>query len=286
MTKLKDFTCKYINYNPITSELAESLGLRIPELYLNGEDMAKVAVYIRETSGAQYCRLPYDTCVIAENLGASIKYDDSPLGPRKAEDLLKNPLDFLDLPALDPTKGRLAEVMRACTLLKERGEIPVLEGRGIFDVMNSLIDIPKVIMALTRKGEIEKIGEKLKTDLMVFYKAAEEAGCEFFTYSDASAGLSLIGPRFSKKVTECFTLPLLKKWMEKMDDRCTLQICPKTSFLLTGMGMAEWKYKSVDKGRTYFDAYMNSPEIRITGQKCNHEMSMPSRGRVHYLELI
>lgn len=103
----------------------------------------------------------------------------------------------------------------------------MLEGRGIFDVMNSLIDIPKVIMALTRKGEIEKIGEKLKTDLMAFYKAAEEAGCEFFTYSDASAGLSLIGPRFSKKVTECFTLPLLKEWM--------------------GRWMADARYKSAPK---------------------------------------
>ena len=286
MKKPKDFTCKYADYNQLTPEFVAPLGLKIPDLYLDAEGMAKAAAYVKNVNRSRYCKLPFDTCVEAENLGAPIKYDRSPLGPRKAKDLLENPLDFLDLPPLDPRKGRLAKVLRACTLLKEQGEIPVLEVRGLFDVMNSLIDIPKVMMALTKKGEIEKIAEKMKADLMIYYKAAEETECKFFMYSDASAGLSLIGPRFSEKIAQAFTLPLIQEWMEKMGERCVLQLCPKTSFLLTGLDMARWKALSVDKELTYFDAYLSHPAVRLTGQRCSREISHPSGGRVHFLELI
>lgn len=286
MAKIKDYECKYASYNRLTPEVVAPLGLKIPDLYCKAEDLAKVAVHIKKENGYQYCSLPYDTAVHAENLGAPIQYDESPLGPRKAEDLLDEPLEFLNLPPLDPSKGRLSEILRACTLLKDQGEIPVLEIRGLFDVMNSLIDIPKVIMALTRKGEIEQIAEKMRKDIITYFKAAEEAGCTFFMYSDASAGVSLIGPRFSKKVAESFTLPLIKEWMEVMGDQCVLQVCPKTSFLLTGLDMAEWKYKTTDKDKTYFEAYLSDPEIRLTGQRCSREISHSSGGRINYLELV
>ncbi len=122
MAKIKDYECKYASYNRLTPEVVAPLGLKIPDLYCKAEDLAKVAVHIKKENGYPYCSLPYDTAVHAENLGAPIQYDESPLGPRKAEDLLDKPLGFLDLPPLDPSKGRLSKYCEHARFSKTKGK--------------------------------------------------------------------------------------------------------------------------------------------------------------------
>ncbi len=161
----------------------------------------------------------------------------------------------------------------------------MLEIRGLFDVMNSLIDIPKVIMALTRKGKSSRLPRRCERILLHILRQLKKQAVH-------SLCIAML-PQASSYRTEIFqesggviTIPLIKEWMEVMGDQCVLQVCPKTSFLLTGLDMAEWKYKTTDKDKTYFEAYLSDPEIRLTGQRCSREISHSSGGRINYLELV
>lgn len=82
MAKLIDFKCRYAEYTGISKELAAAEGLSLPEAYMDSDSLAKLALAMNGKDG--YCVLPIDPITEAENLGASIKYDDSPLGPEKS----------------------------------------------------------------------------------------------------------------------------------------------------------------------------------------------------------
>jgi len=284
MAKLVDFKCQYADYRGITPEYAASLGMKLPDLYLHAEDMVKLALQIKQERKSSFCKLPFDTCVEAENLGGMIKYDESPLGPRKSEDCLKETEEFLSLPGMDPSKGRMAELLKACRILTEQGETVALEIRGIFDMLNSLMDIQKVFMTCAGKPDLMKqVCEKAKTDLITYFLAAEKAGCHLFFYSDSSGGVNIIGPRFAKKIVDWFTYPLIKELERVLSKESIVHMCPKIAFMLTGCSKAKWKEETIEGQADYLSAYQNNPTVRFTGQKCNRELNVAAKRKIFHL---
>lgn len=287
MPKLVDFKCQYADYMGITPKYAETLGMKLPDLYLNAEDMVTLAMEIKKERKSSFCKLPLDTCVEAENLGAIIRYDESPLGPRKQSDLLNDTEDILNLPAIDPTKGRMAEILRACRLLTERGETVALGIRGFFDILNSLMDIQKFFMTAAMKPDVmARVSEKIRKDLIVYFLAAEKAGCSLFFYSDSTGGLNIIGPRYGKKMVEWFTYPLMKELSEVLSPGSLVHLCPKVAFMLVGCGKANWKEETTHGEEDFLEAYRANPEIKITGQRCNRNLNEKVGSRVYHLEMF
>lgn len=285
MTKLVDFKCQYADYKGITPEYAQSLGLKLPELYLKAEDMATLARVIKEERDSTFCKLPVDNCVEAENLGAVIRYDDSPLGPRKDKDILNDTEEVLNLPQMDPGKGRMAEILKACRLLTEEGETVALGVRGLFDILNSLMDIQKVFMTAAMKPDaMKQICDKIRKDLIIYFLAAEESGCRLFFYSDSTGGLNIIGPRYGKKIVEWFTLPLFKELEQVLSEDSLVHLCPKIAFMLTGSGKAAWAREENIDNKDFLDAYRANPKIRFTGQRCNRHLNDKAGKRVYHLD--
>ena len=96
MAKLIDYKCRYAEYTGISGEVAASEGLTLPEAYMNASSLAKLAQAMeKEKTG--YCVLPVDPVLEAENMGVSVKFDDSPLGPRKADNIEVSVINYLKL---------------------------------------------------------------------------------------------------------------------------------------------------------------------------------------------
>lgn len=287
MAKIKDFKCQYADYRGIDRELADSLGLKLPDLYKNSSDMAAYAKAIKERDGNIYCQLPFDTSVEGEALGAVLKYDESPLGPRKDGDLLQDPKEMLNLPQLDPSQGRIAEILKACDTLRAEGEKVLLEIRGLFDTANTLMDIQKFLMLWAMEPDVmQRICDKIRTDLVIYMTEAEKH-CDLLLYSDASGGVSVIGPRLAKQLVTWFTEPLMKELQQLLADGPALNMCPKTAFMLTGCGKAEYRRYETGSRQSYAEACFDLPkEIRLLGQRCSKTLNKPVKGHIDYLALL
>lgn len=287
MAKIKDFKCKYADYKGIDKAFVASLGLSIPQLYQNSKDMAAYAKAVKERDGSIYCKLPFDTAVEGEALGAVLKYDESPLGPRKDGDMLQDPKEILNLPDLNPKEGRIAEIFKACDQLRAEGEKVVLEIRGLFDIANTLLDIQKFLMIWAMEPDtMQKICDKIKKDLVIYITAAKEH-CDLLFYSDASGGVNVIGPRLAKQLVSMFTESFMKELQQVLRDGPALQMCPKTAFMLIGCGKAQYQRHETGDKQTYAEICFDLPEeIRFLGQRCNRMLNKPVKGHIDYLKLL
>lgn len=285
MKKIKDFKCSYANYTGIRKEFVNSIGLKLPEMYRDGREMAVYACAVRKEEGKSYCKLPFDTAVEAEAIGAVLKYDDSPLGPRKDRDLISEPKEILDLPEIDPAKGRMAEIIKACDILRQEGEVVVVEVRGLFDTLNGLIDIQKIMMTWVMEPNVmQQICDKIRNDIVKWLVAVKDH-CDLLTYSDSSGGVNVIGPRLAKQMVEWFTYPLMKEIENILDEENAVWLCPKVAFMLIGTGRAEFKHYETGEG-TYIDLSRKLPaNIHFLGQKCNKSLDCKVKNHISYLEL-
>ncbi len=287
MGKMVDFKCEYASYTGIDKDFVASLGLALPDMYHSAEAMAVYAKAVKERDGASYCKLPFDTAVEGEALGAVLKYDESPLGPRKDGDTVSDPKEILELPCLDPGKGRIAEILKACDRLRGQGEKVVLEIRGLFDIFNTLLDIQNVMMLWVMEPDTaQKICDKIRGDLVTYASAAKDH-CDLFFFSDASGGLNVVGPRMGKQIVKWFSYPLMKDLEEALKGGPAFQMCPKTSFMLLGCDKAEFVRWETNPGKTRAEVYFDLPDhIRFLGQSCNREMDKMVSGHIDYLRLL
>lgn len=287
MAKIKDFKCYHGDYSGIDKEFVTSLGLKLPDLYKDSKAMAVYAKAVKEKDGSIYCKLPFDTSAEGEALGAVLKYDESPLGPRKDGDTLQDPKEILNLPELNPEEGRIAEIFKACDQLRAEGEKVVLEIRGLFDIANTLLDIQKFLMLWAMEPDtMQKICDKIRTDLIVYFTAAKEH-CDLLFYSDASGGVNVIGPRLAKQLVTWFTEPFMKELQQVLKGGPALQMCPKTAFMLTGSKKAEYRRYETGDRQTYAEICFELPdEIRLLGQRCSRNLNKPVKGHIDYLALL
>ena len=286
MAKLLDYKCVYSEFKGLLKIDPEKYGLKVPELYQNAEDMVKTVLATRDEGGDPLLRLPIDTIALAENIGATVIYDTSTTGPRKNIDVVSSVKEVLDLPPADPTCGRMAEIMKGLRLLKDKGEEPVFAIHGLFDTLNGLIDMQKIIMEFAMDPALmQAVSDRIRNDIVTVCLAAEEAGARLITYSDGSGGINVIGPRFAKKVVECFLYPLMKELDEKLAPGTKVQMCPKSGFMLTGCDKADFKEIEEDKDEMWFENVLSAPEVRFTGTICNRELGTKKGGRLFYIEL-
>lgn len=286
MGKLVDYKCRYADFRGTDSEILDRLGLKRPDVFMKSADMAAYAGALREKTGAPYCKLPFDTFVEGEAMGAQLVYDDSISGPRKGEDVVKDPKDILDLPVLDPAKGRVPEIFSACDQLRTGGDRTIIEVRGLFDIMNSLTDIQGVMMLWIREPDTMKaICDRIREGLVKYMSAACQHSDMMF-YSDASGGINVIGPRFGKQMVEWFTYPLMKELQGVLKDGHRLQMYPKTSFMLTGCDKAKFVDIPAPEAASYAESCMMLPEdIQFLGQRCNREFATEPGDTITYMEL-
>jgi len=278
MAKLIDYQCKYADYSGMSKEDAAAKGLTLPEAYFTAEQIAALA--------GENPVLPFDPVLEAENMGAKIKFDDSPLGPRKEEDIVTKIEQLAELSPIDVTSGRLAETLKAVRQINEAGGNATVELHGPVTIINGVADIMRILMGWRKKPEImDRFFANVSTGLVNFALAAREAGCKIIYYTDSPGSLNILGPKYARQITENFTVPFLKELDEKLPDDCVIHLCPKTSFLLAGCEKAHWEKMEFPEPILYKDACLAAcGKVRVLGQRCRKAENIKTT-RINYLVL-
>lgn len=279
MAKLIDYKCRYAEYSGLSREDAAAKGLSLPQAYCSAEDLAALA-------GTCDAVLPFDPVLEAENLGSRIRMDDSPLGPRKEEDIITSVSQLAELPSIDVTKGRLAETIRAVRLINESGGNATMELHGPITIISGMADIMKILMGWRKDSDSMNAFFAAAADgLASLAEAVSDAGADLIYYADSPGSLNILGPKYARQVTENFTVPFLRELDRRLDSRCVIHLCPKTSFLLAGCEKAQWKKLQLDSPVPYREACRAaSGKVRFLGQRCRKDSDI-TVSCISYLEL-
>ncbi|MBR5315743.1 MAG: hypothetical protein IKU44_03035 [Firmicutes bacterium] len=278
MAKLIDYHCRYADYSGMSKDDAAAKGLSLPEAYCIAEQIALLA-------GPQAV-LPFDPIVEAEAMGAKVKMDDSPLGPRKDEDIVTSIEQLLDLTPMNFEEGRLAETLKALKIINDNGGEATFEIQGPVTIINGVADIMKVLIGWRKKADVmEQFFGRLVEDLVELAVRVNQCGCKIIYYTDSPGSLDILGPKYAKQITEGFTVPFLKAIDEKLPADCVIHLCPKTSFLLAGCEKAQWKKLHFDQPIPYKTACEAAcGKVRVLGQRCRKAADIQV-SCINYLEL-
>ncbi|MEN1762240.1 uroporphyrinogen decarboxylase family protein [Anoxynatronum sibiricum] len=265
-----DFDCTYDNSAGINKEVTRKTNLQFPEAYKHWESMVLLAQELKKHDHTSFCTLPFCHTVEGEAMGGIINYGDENIGPRAGDYICTTPEEILGLPKIDYSKGRIAEVLKACHYLREKGENVVLYVSGPFTIMNVLMDSRHVFKALKKQPEaMKEIFIKFQDEIMCFVTAAQKSGVNMLCYADPSGGLNVLGPKYAEQVVELFTYPLLKGIEEILNDETMMLLCPKTTLALLGTDRAVWKDINLGVPIKYAEACIEViGQAKFVGQMC------------------
>lgn len=289
MDKIVDFKCTYDNSAGINKDVTENLKLSFPEAYKYGETMMLIAKALKKHDNASFCELPFCHTVEGEAMGGIINYGDEKIGPRAKEYICKSVEDVLNLKSIDFTKGRISEVLKACSYLKNEGENIVLEISGPFTILNVLMDATRVFKIFRKEPEkMKQIFDKLQKEILNFIEEGQRAGANLISFADSSGGVNILGPKMMKESVEMFTYPFLKKAEKLIDDKTILLLCPKTTFALLGTNKASLHNINLSKPMKYGEGCIEViGKTKIVGQMCikniNYELD---EGKIKGVKLI
>lgn len=210
MGNIVDFNCTYVNSVGINKEVTEKLDLEFPDAYKHWDSMASISEELKKHDHASFCELPFCHTVEGEAMGGNVNFGDANIGPRAKDYICETADEILALPAIDYSTGRIAEVLKACKHLREKGENVVLEIAGPFTIMNVLMDARHVFKIFRKQPEkMQEILNKFQVEILRYMEEAQNAGVNMISYADSSGGLNILGPKMSEQVVEMFTYPLL-----------------------------------------------------------------------------
>lgn len=270
MSKIIDFKCTYENSIGVYKEVTQNMNLQFPEAYKHWDSMAILSEELKKQENAVFCELPFCHTVEGEAMGGSINYGDENIGPRAKGYICTNAEELLALPEIDYSKGRIAEVLKACKYLREKGENVALYVSGPFTIMNVLIEPIHIFKIFKKTPEVmQEIFNKFQSEILRFIEEAQKVGVNMISYGDSSGGLNILGPKFSEQVVEMFTYPLLKSIEQTINNETIVLLCPKTTFALLGTDRAVWSDIQLDGPINYARACIEViGKAKFVGQMC------------------
>lgn len=289
MEKIVDFKCTYNNSAGINEEVTRNLKLSFPKAYKHCETMTLIAKELKKHDNAAFCELPFCHTLEGEAMGGIINYGDEKIGPRAKEYVCKSAEDVLNLKSIDFTKGRISEVLKACTCLRNEGENIVLEVSGPFTILNVLMDATRAFKIFRKEPEkMKQIFDKFQNEILNFIEEGQRAGANLISFADSSGGVNILGPKMMKESVEMFTYPFLKKAEKIIDDKTILLLCPKTTFALLGTNKASLYDIELSKPMKYGEGCIEViGKTKIVGQMCikniNYELT---EGKIKGIKLI
>ena len=268
--KLIDFKCKRADSTGFSDEVIDRLNLKFPQSYNDGSIMAEISKAVKEEEKGRVCLLPFCHTVEAEAFGGLVNLNDGKFGPRTADYAYQSVEELLSLPDFDFSRGRISEVLKACRILKAQGERVVLEVSGFFTILNSLIDTAKIFKAWRKSPQtVEKICTIIAGNLKRYFVEAKKTGVDVISYADPAGSVSIIGPKYTEVVAKNFTYPFVKEAADLVGEDCIIHLCPKTSLILLGLGLAEKNDLQLARGINYVEACLSTVgREKIIGQVC------------------
>lgn len=238
MEDIMALSCKYGNSDGVMETL-RSLGISFTEVYASPEAIADFAVALKAQRRADYCQLPFCHTVEAEAMGGDILLGDEAAGARASRLVYNSLADICERP-IDYSGSRISKMLRACALLKSRGQTVIFSISGPLSILSCLLDIT-LLFKTWRKDEpqVKLLLRHFADQLLRFTEEICAAGADAISYADPVGIPKILGPKYAKEMALGFTQPFLIRMQEQCKGRANLYLCPMTAGVLKAYGCAE-----------------------------------------------
>jgi MtaA/CmuA family methyltransferase len=219
--------------------VAKRAGLSMKEFAFHPDKAAQALADAAHDFGYDCIIIDFDTCVLAEAMGATIVFPGEEPA-RIAKSPLQTIQDAVHLKVPDPQRdGRLPLWLETTRLLRRMvGDELAIMGRadqGPFGLLGLLRDPQALMMDLIEAPE-EDIFAALNICVdagVAFAKAQMAAGSDLTSIGDGLSGESLISPAMYMK----FSQPFERRYKEKLGSEgiLSLHICGRSNKIIEGM---------------------------------------------------
>ncbi len=283
------FECLGEPERPITEELCSNAGAKYAAVFSRAEDMVKAALEVKKLNHDVFCKLPFCVTIEAEAFGAEVSLNSLYGVPAVARFRYERVEDIPELPEMDFSKGRVHEVLRAATILRDMGETVILNIEGPFTVLSQLVPSKQIYKGLYRqRDKLRELSAWITAQLVRYAKEAEEHGVNVLSYADPTVAADLISPKLYADLCGEISYEVLKA-VEAATECVVLHLCNKTSVAFQKAGFCTMERIIPQEGLTYGEALLDAikrPDVRCIGHGCIQRTYCPmSNGCIYKLTL-
>ena len=160
---------------PITEELCSNAGAKYAAVFSKAEDMVKAALEVKKLNRDAFCKLPFCVTIEAEAFGAEVSLNSLYGVPAVARFRYERVEDIPALPEMDFSTGRVREVLRAATILRDMGETVILNIEGPFTVLSQLVPLFQSCHPDVHRTARQVVRRRCPAHRLVHRRAAESA---------------------------------------------------------------------------------------------------------------
>ena len=283
------FECLGEPERPITEELCSNAGAKYAAVFSRAEDMVKAALEVKKLNRDVFCKLPFCVTIEAEAFGAEVSLNSLYGVPAVARFRYERVEDIPALPEMDFSGGRVREVLRAATILRDMGETVILNIEGPFTVLSQLVPSKQIYKGLYRQREkLRELSAWITAQLVRYAQVAERHGVDVLSYADPTVAADLISPKLYAELCGEISYEVLKA-IEGATERVVLHLCNKTSVSFQKAGFCSMERITPKPGLTYGEALLEAigrPDVRCIGHGCIQRTYCPmANGCIYKLTL-
>lgn len=270
MSKLNIFKCTGNEIDIIADEILEDLGISYEDANNNASHMALLSKALKEVNKRGYCKLPFCHTVEAEALGSEVIFSGT-VGNRIGKYSIEDISSIDNISKIDLNKGRIAEVLRAISILKKDGEKVVLDVTGPISIATSIMDSQLFYKAIRKEREkIDSLLDTIGNNIVEYILEAVKLGVDVISFADPTGTIDIVGPKVYKDISGKVTYNILKT-IENQLGKTIIHLCGKTSTSLETIGLLESE-KVYANGQDYFQMIQDIKEeredIKFIGHWC------------------
>ncbi len=271
MTVSNIFKCTGNEIESIPDSIIEELSMSSmsrEEINSDASYIAKLSKALKEYKNNKYCELPFCHTVEAEAFGSKVNFDHK-FGNRISGYVINDINSIEEVKNIDLSKGRIAEVLKAISILKKNGEKVIIDVTGPITIGTSIIDSQLFFRAIRKETEnANKLLEIIEDGTIDFILECIKYGADIISFADPAGTIDIVGSKVYKEVSGKFTYNILKKLEAQLGDTI-IHLCGKTSTSLEAIGFLDIENVHVD-GDDYFDMIENirKNDMKFIGHWC------------------
>ncbi len=264
------FKCTANEVDIIPDSILEELNISYQEANNDAYNMAILSKALKEHNGKEYCRLPFCHTVEAEALGSIVIFNQR-LGNRIGKYSISEISSIESISRMDLSKGRISKVLKAVRILKESGEIVILDVTGPISIATSIMDSKLFYRAIRKDREkVNKLLDIIEESIVEFILEGVKQGVDIISFADPTGTIDIVGPKIYEEISGKSTYRILKSVENKLNG-AIIHICGKTSTSLESIGLLDSEKINVD-GKNYFEMIENirkeRNDIKFIGHWC------------------
>lgn len=196
----------------------------------NPELLANKAIELKDFQSNQRITLPIQDEPFQRALGVRLEYNWR-LGITVNENGWSEEKARLQLRNLNLQESVLIHFRKTIELLKAQNETVLVEVSGVFTTMNAFLPYEKLIVMTRRSpNEFEQITGRIIEILRNYLVWLDRWGVDYIYFTDAVAGVDIVGPKFARK----YLGPLLLRILPVAEDfqQAKVLLCPRVFLTL------------------------------------------------------